>query len=208
MRPLPPRPARARAHAASSDQPEVSEEAGQSAPAVPADPAGPAARTAHGEALAALEEQILARVIQIVSGPGGIASFLRRNLLGQGLGGPPLPLDAGQTDEIPVHLRRLAALRDQGCQFPGGCDQPPAACPPRHVRHRADGGPASLANLKDYCWRHHHILLHQLGWTLTVHPDGTSHVTSPDGKTIHSHHPPPTTHHHNPDDDLLAGGDG
>ena len=87
----------------------------------------------------------------------------------------------------------LAALRDQGCQFPGGCDQPPAACPPRHVRHRADGGPASLANLKDYCWRHHHILLHQLGWTLTVHPDGTSTAQSPDGKTIHSHHPP--THH-------------
>jgi hypothetical protein len=25
-----------------------------------------------------------------------------------------LPLDASQTDEIPVHLRRLVALRDQG----------------------------------------------------------------------------------------------
>jgi hypothetical protein len=27
-----------------------------------------------------------------------------------------LPLDARQTDEIPVHLRRLVALRDQHCQ--------------------------------------------------------------------------------------------
>jgi hypothetical protein len=47
--------------------------------------------------LAMLEHQILAKVIQVVSGPGGVASFLRRNLLGQGLGGPSLPLDVGQT---------------------------------------------------------------------------------------------------------------
>jgi hypothetical protein len=40
--------------------------------------------------------------------------------LGKGLNGPSLPLDVGQTDDIPVHLRRLVALRDQTCQFPGG----------------------------------------------------------------------------------------
>jgi hypothetical protein len=148
--------------------------------------------TAHAEALAMLEQQILGQVIQVVSGPGGIASFLRRNLLGKGLGGPSLPLDVGQTtDDIPVHLRRLVALRDQGCQFPGGCDQPAAACEPHHVVHRADGGTTSLANLKDYCWWHHHVVLHQLGWRLTVHPDGTSQVTSPAGKIIRSHGPPP-----------------
>ena len=43
-----------------------------------------------------LEHQILATVLQIVSGPGGVASFLRRNLLGKGLNGPSLPLDVGQ----------------------------------------------------------------------------------------------------------------
>jgi hypothetical protein len=143
------------------------------------------------ETLGRLEQQILGRVIQIVSGPGGLASFLRRNLLGKPLAGPSLPLDVGQTDEIPVHLRRLVALRDQGCQHPGGCDQPAAGCEPHHVVHRADGGPTSLTNLKDYCWWHHHVLLHQLGWTLTVHPDGTSQVTSPDGTIIRSHSPPP-----------------
>jgi hypothetical protein len=154
---------------------------------------GPAAQPggASAEALAMLEHQILANVIQVVSGPGGVASFLRRNLLGKGLGGPSLPLDVGQTDDIPIHLRRLVALRDQTCQFPGGCDQPAAACEPHHVIHRADGGRTSLAGLKNWCWWHHHVVLHQLGWTLTVHPDGTSQVKSPRGKIIRSHGPPP-----------------
>jgi hypothetical protein len=33
-------------------------------------------------------------------------------------------------------------------------------------------------------------MLHQLGWTVTVYPDGTSQVRSPDGKIIRSHSPP------------------
>jgi hypothetical protein len=71
-------------------------------------------------------------------------------------------------------------------QFAGG-----ARCEPHHVQHRADGGRTSLTNLKDYCWWHHHVVLHEMGWQLTVHPDGTSQVTSPDGKTIRSRSPPP-----------------
>ena len=193
----------------------------QSAPADPADPgpaggpADPAADTgtpdgaalpagltstaarhagqaaAVADALAELEHQILGKILQVVSGPGGAASFLRRHLLGKPLAGPSLPLDVGQTDDIPLHLRRLVALRDQTCQFAGGCDQPASGCEPHHVTHRADGGRTSLTNLKDYCYWHHHVVLHELGWTLTVHPDGSSQVTSPDGKTIRSHGPPP-----------------
>jgi hypothetical protein len=163
---------------------------------VPAGLAGAAARQAEvtaaaAEALAELEQQILGKILQVVSGPGGAASFLRRQLLGKPLAGPSLPLDVGQTDDIPVHLRRLVALRDQHCQYPGGCDQPASGCEPHHVQHRSDGGHTSLTNLKDYCWWHHHVVLHELGWTLTVHPDGTSQVTSPDGKIIRSHSPPP-----------------
>ena len=163
---------------------------------IPAGLIGRAARQAQRAAavadmLAELEQKILVTVFQVVSGPGGVASFLRRNLLGKGLNGPSLPLDVGQNDDIPVHLRRLIALRDQHCQYPGGCDQPAAGCEPHHVQHRADGGRTSLANLKDYCYWHHHVVLHELGWQLTVHPDGTSQVTSPDGKIIRSHSPPP-----------------
>jgi hypothetical protein len=64
---------------------------GQDAAGKTAQPAGTAAQV-----LAMLEHQILATVIQIVSGPGDIAAFLRRNLLGKGLNGPSLPLDVGQ----------------------------------------------------------------------------------------------------------------
>ena len=94
-------------------------------PVIPAGLVGRATRQAQQAAavadiLAGLEQQILAKILQVVSGPGGVASFLRRNLLGKGLNGPSLPLDVGETDDIPVHLRRLVALRDQGCQYPGG----------------------------------------------------------------------------------------
>jgi len=154
-------------------RPPTSGDAGDSSPAGPgqdpgqnpgqdaghtAGPGGQAGRAA--QVLAMLEHQILATVLQIVSGPGGVASFLRRNLLGKGLNGPSLPLDVGQTDDIPVHLRRLVALRDQTCQFPGGCDQPATACEPHHVVHRQDGGHTSLAGLKNYCHWHHHVVLH------------------------------------------------
>jgi hypothetical protein len=163
---------------------------------VPAGLIGRATRQAQyaatiADALAELEHEILGKVLQVVSGPGGVASFLRRNLLDKGLNGPSLPLDVGRTDDVPVHLRRLVALRDQTCQYPGGCDQPAASCEPHHVVHLADGGRTSLTNLKDFCWWHHHVVLHELGWQLTVHPDGTSQVTSPTGKLIRSHSPPP-----------------
>jgi Domain of unknown function (DUF222) len=173
---------RAQAAAETQDEASLPDDAG-------AEQAAAAARAA--EVLAMLEHQILGKVLQVVSGPGGVASFLRRNLMGKGLNGPSLPLDVGQTDDIPVHLRRLVDLRDQTCQYPGGCDQPASGCEPHHVVHRADGGRTSLTGLKDYCWWHHHVVLHQMGWKLTVHPDGTSQVKSPNGRIIRSHSPPP-----------------
>ena len=77
--------------------------------------------------------------------------------------------------------------------FPGSGRLRPArgVCEPHHVIHRKDGGQTSLSGLQDWCHWHHHVLLHQLGWKLSVYPDGTSQVTSPAGKTIRSHSPPP-----------------
>ncbi|HEV3292867.1 MAG TPA: DUF222 domain-containing protein, partial [Streptosporangiaceae bacterium] len=166
--PADPDPGPATQDAPAQDQPATLATAGPVPAGLTTAAARQAALTATvTDALADLEQQILGTILQVVSGPGGAASFLRRNLLGKPLAGPSLPLDVGQTDDIPIHLRRLVTLRDQHCQYPGGCDQPAVQCEPHHVIHRKDGGPTSLTNLKDYCWWHHHVVLHDLGWTLT-----------------------------------------
>ena len=144
---------RLRDQAPADGQDSTSSAVGAGSAVIPAGLAGSAAPEARqaaavAELLAGLEHQIIAKVLQVVSGPGGAASFLRRQLLGKGLGGPSLPLDVGQSDDIPVHLRRLVALRDQTCQFPGGCDQPASGCEAHHVVHRADGGRTSLDELE------------------------------------------------------------
>ena len=158
------------------------------------------------DALAVLEEQILGLVLDVVSGPGGAASFLRRTLLGPCLNGPSLPLDVGQTGEIPAHLRRLVPLRDEGrCQFPGGCGQPAVRCDCHHVRHREHGGHTSLRNLTMLCKFHHAVVVHRWGWQLTVHPDGTCQAVSPGGRTIRSHSPPPRAADQPPDHRELPG---
>ena len=99
--------------------------------------------TAHAREM--LERQgIIGRAVDLVSGPGGLASFLRRRQLGARLAGPSLPLDIGYSDTIPAGIRTAVILRDKHCQWTGGCTQPAAACEVHHVRHKADGGPTSL----------------------------------------------------------------
>ena len=126
-----------------------------------------------------------------MSGPGGLAAYLRTGLADRLTGSVPLPLDIGAvTDTIPVHLRRAVTSRDRRCRFPG-CDQPPAACQPHHITPRCEGGPTSLANLILMCSFHHLIAVHRWGWGITLHPDGTLTATSPDDHTtLHDHGPP------------------
>ena len=69
----------------------------------------------------ALEQAIIGAAVDLVSGPGGLAGFLRRRQLGARLGGPSLPLDVGASTDIPAAIRRAVILRDQHCRFPGGC---------------------------------------------------------------------------------------
>ena len=146
-------------------------------------PLSPAARIA-------LERTLLAMAIRALSGPGGLAGFLRTRLLGRPFNGASLILDAGDTDDIPAHIRRAVALRDRHCQWPGGRDRPASQCEPHHVRPRCEGGETSLANLYMYCHSHHHVFIHRLGWKITHHPDGSRDATSPGGWTIRSHAPP------------------
>jgi len=152
-----------------------------------ADP-GPAGRGPTARGLAALEQAIIGHAVTLVSGPGGLASYLRRGLLGTRLAGPSLPLDIGVSRDIPTAIRRAVTLRDQHCRFPNGCDQPASACEVHHLTHKADGGKTSVRDCALFCWYHHHIVIHEQGWTVTLNPDGTTTAWNPDKtKVLHSH---------------------
>ena len=162
---------------------------GASEPGTP----GPGGDGGPGTARArdALVQAVIGTAVDLLSGPGGLASFLRRRQLGARLGGPSLPLDVGVSRDIPAAVRRAVTLRDQHCRFPGGCDQPAAGCEVHHLRHRKDGGPTSVTDCALFCFFHHHVVIHQWGWTVVLNPDGTTTAWNKDKtKTIHSHSPP------------------
>ena len=69
----------------------------------------------------ALERAIIGKAADLLSGPGGLASFLRRRQLSARLGGPSLPLDIGYAETIPAGIRNAVTLRDQHCRWAGGC---------------------------------------------------------------------------------------
>jgi hypothetical protein len=129
---------------------------------------------ARDAAWAALEQAVIGKAVDLLSGPGGLASFLRRRQLGARLGGPSLPLDIGYAETIPAGIRNAVMLRDKHCQWAGRCDQPAEACQVHHTRHKADGGPTSVKDCVLLCWFHHQIAIHRWGWTLVLNPDGTT----------------------------------
>ena len=152
-------------------------------------PGAPAPDTAR--AWEALEQAIIGKAIDLVSGPGGLASFLRRQQLGARLGGPSLPLDIGYSETIPASIRNAVILRDNHCQWAGRCNQPASACQVHHVRHKANGGKTSVRDCVLLCWFHYQIVIHRWGWTLVLNPDGTTTAWNPDKtKVLHSHGPP------------------
>jgi HNH endonuclease len=160
---------------------------------------GAAPLTAHAREM--LERAIIGKAADLLSGPGGLASFLRRRQLGARLAGPSLPLDIGYSDTVPAGIRHAVLLRDRHCRWPGGCAQPAAACEVHHVRHKADGGPTSVNDCILLCWYHHQVVIHRWAWTLVLHPDGTTTARSPDGsKTLHSHGPPAAPRRASPSD--------
>jgi len=145
----------------------------------------------HRLAEQALRQILLARAADLLSGPHGLAAWLRTGLLGGPAASVSLPLDTGAaTETIPAHLRRLVVARDRHCRFPG-CAQPPAACHPHHILPRSRGGKTCLTNLLLLCTFHHLIAVHRWGWGIVLLPDGTVTATSPDGdRILHSHGPP------------------
>jgi Domain of unknown function (DUF222) len=139
----------------------------------------------------ALERAVVGKAVDLLSGPGGLASFLRRRQLGARLGGPSLPLDIGFSQSVPAGIRNAVTLRDQHCQWAGKCHQPASACEVHHVKHKKNGGKTSVKDCVLLCWFHHQVVIHKWGWTLVLNPDGTTTAWNPDKtKVLHSHGPP------------------
>ena len=158
---------------------------------------GPAPRADGGgrpdttAAWAALEQAVIGKAVDLLSGPGGLASFLRRRQLGARLGGPSLPLDIGYAETIPPGIRNAVILRDRKCRWAGGCDQPASACEVHHTKHKANGGKTSTKDCVLLCTYHHQVAIHRQGWTLVLNPDGTTTAWNKDKtKVLHSHGPP------------------
>jgi hypothetical protein len=138
----------------------------------------------------ALEQAIIGAAVDLLSGPAGLASFLRRRQFGARLGGPSLPLDIGYSESIPAGIRHAVMLRDQHCRWAGRCDQPAAACEVHHTKHKANGGKTSTTECVLLCTFHHQVVIHRWGWTLVLNPDGTTTAWNKDKtKVLHSHGP-------------------
>ena len=143
------------------------------------------------QAFCRLYTAIVDKAVDLLSGPGGLASFLRRRQLGVRLGGPSLPLDIGYAETIPAGIRNAVILRDKHCRWAGGCNQPASACEVHHVRHKANGGKTSTKDCVLLCFYHHQVVIHRWGWTLVLNPDGTTTAWNKDKtKVLHSHGPP------------------
>ncbi len=92
-----------------------------------------------------------------------------------------------RTRTIPPAIRRALQHRDRGCRFPG--------CGVRvgqghHIRHWANGGSTTLANLALLCRRHHRAV-HEEGYEVERRPDGELQFRRPNGWVIPAVPPPP-----------------
>jgi hypothetical protein len=134
----------------------------------------------------------LARLsVDLVSGPAGVASILRRGLLEHPWNTPSFPLDIGYHESIPASIRQAVLWRDRyKCAWPR-CGRPAAWCDVHHIEHKKDGGKTSVKSCVTLCQFHHDICVHRWGWRIVLHPDGTTSVYGPNGQVQHSDSRPP-----------------
>jgi hypothetical protein len=93
------------------------------------------------------------------------------------------PLDLGTTVRFADRdQRRALAARDGGCVFPG-CDAPPSWSDAHHVVRVADGGRSDMDNLASLC-RHHHGVVHGIGWHMRHVGDQHFEIVTPRGAVL------------------------
>jgi hypothetical protein len=131
-----------------------------------------------------------------IEGTGGVAhpQTVRRLLctarvqaMVQDSGGTPVALGRVLRDP-PAWMVRQLRHRDSECVFPG-CGTGRFA-QPHHVRAWEHGGPTDLENLVLLCSRHHR-LVHEHGWRLHRHPEGTVAWFRPNGTRYRAGPAPP-----------------
>ena len=59
---------------------------------------------------------------------------------------------------------------------------PAAWCTAHHLTPWSHGGTTSLQDTALFCFVHHNYFIHLLGWTITGDPNGTLHLTHPQGR--------------------------
>ena len=80
-------------------------------------------------------------------------------------------IDAGRAKRVVSSgTRRVLEARDKFCRWPG-CERPASWTAAHHVIHWAQGGKTDLSNLVLLC-RHHHWMVHEGGWRLSLAADG------------------------------------
>lgn len=86
------------------------------------------------------------------------------------LGADSAIVDAGRAKRVVSSgTRRLLDARDKHCRWPG-CERPASWTAAHHVRHWAKGGKTDLSNMVLLC-QHHHWLVHEGGWRLSLGAD-------------------------------------
>jgi hypothetical protein len=87
------------------------------------------------------------------------------------LGADSVVIDAGRAKRVVAGgTRRLLDARDKHCRWPG-CERPASWSAAHHIRHWAQGGKTDLSNLVLLC-QHHHWMVHEGGWRLSLAADG------------------------------------
>ena len=143
-----------------------------------------------GQARQDLRYAVARLAINLVSGPGGLASVLRQNLLDAPYNGKSVVLDIGFSETIPPSVRRAVELRAKGvCEWPG-CRRRGSWCDVHHIIHKKDGGETSTWNCAMLCQFHHDICVHRNGWRFVLHSDASTSAYGPEGQELHSHGPP------------------
>ncbi len=99
-------------------------------------------------------------------------------------GGKPV-VTSQATSAVPPAVRSFVAWRDKGCTI-SGCTSH-YRLQAHHIKHRAHRGDHDPDNLATLCWFHHHIAIHQAGFTLNPHdPPNCRRLTRPN----RGHDPP------------------